>query len=82
MCVCVMWLSFPHVAYVQPYHKTNYMYVFKREIRVFAFSFCALNPLRPSSDQHQISHYNINAYSAPEVARIKDMITQIVLTPP
>ena len=30
----------------------------------------------PSSDQHQISPCNINAYSAPEVMRIKDMITQ------
>ena len=28
------------------------------------------------SDQHQISPYNINAYSIPEVVRIKDMITQ------
>ena len=32
--------------------------------------------LSPNSDQHQISPYNINAYSTPEVMRIKDMITQ------
>ena len=30
----------------------------------------------PDSDQHQISPCNINAYSNPEVTRIKDMITQ------
>ena len=35
-----------------------------------------LNPLRPNSDQHQFSPCNINAYSTPEVIRIKDMITQ------
>ena len=29
-----------------------------------------------NSDQHQISPCNINAYSIPEVMRIKDMITQ------
>ena len=29
----------------------------------------------PYSDQHQISSCNINAYSTPEVMRIKDMIT-------
>ena len=34
------------------------------------------NPLSPNSDQHQISPCNINAYSIPEVMRIKDMITQ------
>ena len=34
------------------------------------------NPLSPNSDQHQISPCNINAYSTPEVMRIKDMITQ------
>ena len=28
------------------------------------------------SDQHQISPCNVNAYSAPEVMRIKDMITE------
>ena len=32
--------------------------------------------LSPNSDQHQISPCNINAYSTPEVMRIKDMITQ------
>ena len=37
---------------------------------------CCINPLSPNSDQHQISPYNINAYTAPEVMRIKDMITQ------
>ena len=35
-----------------------------------------LNPLSPNSDQHQISPCKINAYSIPEVMRIKDMITQ------
>ena len=35
-----------------------------------------LNPSNPDSDQHQISPCNINAYSIPEVMRIKDMITQ------
>ena len=30
----------------------------------------------PNSDQHQISPCNINAYSTPEVMRIKNMITQ------
>ena len=34
------------------------------------------NPLSPYSDQHQISPCNINAYSTPEVMRIKDLITQ------
>ena len=34
-----------------------------------------INPLIPYSDQHQISPYNINAFSTPEVLRIKDMIT-------
>ena len=32
--------------------------------------------LSPSSDQHQISPYIINAYSTPGVMRIKNMITQ------
>ena len=31
---------------------------------------------KPFSDQHQISPCNVNAYSTPEVMRIKDMITQ------
>ena len=31
--------------------------------------------LIPDSDQYQISPCNINAYSIPEVMRIKDMIT-------
>ena len=35
-----------------------------------------INPLSPNSDQHQISPGKINAYSTPEVIRIKDMITQ------
>ena len=35
-----------------------------------------VNPLSPNSDQHQISPCNINAYSTPEVMRIKDMINQ------
>ena len=30
----------------------------------------------PNTDQHQISPCNVNALSAPEVMRIKDMITQ------
>ena len=34
------------------------------------------NPLSRGSDQHKISPCNINAYSTPEVMRIKDMITQ------
>ena len=34
------------------------------------------NPLSPNSDQHQISHCNINAHSNTEVMRIEDMITQ------
>ena len=34
------------------------------------------NPLSPNSDQHQTSPSNINAYSIPEVMRIKDMIIQ------
>ena len=38
---------------------------------------CFLSPsLSPNSDQHQISSCNINAYSAPGVMRIKDMITE------
>ena len=32
--------------------------------------------LRSNRDQHQISPGNTNAYSTPEVMRIKDMITQ------
>ena len=35
-----------------------------------------INPLSPDSDEHQISPCNINAYSTPEVMRIKDMVTQ------
>ena len=35
-----------------------------------------INPLSPNSDQHQISPCFINAYSTPEVMRMKDMITQ------
>ena len=35
-----------------------------------------INPLTPNTDQHQISPYNINAFSTSEVMRIKDMITQ------
>ena len=38
--------------------------------------FTSLNSLSPYSDQHQISPCNINAYSIPEVMRIKDVITQ------
>ena len=34
------------------------------------------NPFNPNSDQHQISPCNIKSYLAPEVMRIKDMITQ------
>ena len=36
----------------------------------------SLNPLSQKSDEHKISPCNINAYSTPEVMRIKDMITQ------
>ena len=32
--------------------------------------------LSPHSHQHQISPCNINAYSTPDVMRIKDMITK------
>ena len=35
-----------------------------------------LNTVSPSSDQHKISPCNINAYSTPEVMRMKDMINQ------
>ena len=35
-----------------------------------------LDPFSPNSDQHQISPCNINAYSTPEVMRIKDLITR------
>ena len=38
--------------------------------------FALFNPLSPNSDQHQISPCNVNAYSTPEVMRIKDMIIQ------
>ena len=36
----------------------------------------AFNPLSPNTDQLQISPRNFNAYSSPEVMRIKDLITQ------
>ena len=36
----------------------------------------SFNPSSPTSDQRQISPCNINAYSTPEVKRIKGMITQ------
>ena len=35
-----------------------------------------VNPLRPNSDQHQISLCNIEIFSVREVMRIKDMITR------
>ena len=35
-----------------------------------------INPLSPNSDQNQNSLCNVNAYSTPEVTRIKDMITR------
>ena len=35
-----------------------------------------INPLRSNSDQCQITLWNINAFSAKEVMRIKDMITE------
>ena len=34
-----------------------------------------INPLRPKSDQHQISPYNFNALYNRVVMRIMDMIT-------
>ena len=34
------------------------------------------NPLSTKSDQQQLLPCNINAYSTPDVMRIKDMITQ------
>ena len=42
---------------------------------LFLISFGDIKPLSPSSDQHQLSPCNINAYSTIEVMRIKDMIT-------
>ena len=36
----------------------------------------SVNPLRPNSDQREVSPCNINAFSVREVMRIKDMITQ------
>ena len=45
-------------------------------VQASMFCNCTINPLSPSSDQHQISPCSINAYSTPEVMRIKDMITQ------
>ena len=46
-------------------------------IRRQRVKFAPVNPLSPNSDQHQISPCNINAYSIPEVMRIKNiMITQ------
>ena len=42
----------------------------------FTIAYGAFNPLSPNNDQHQISPCKINAYSTPEVMRIKDMITQ------
>ena len=43
---------------------------------LFESTISRVNPLRPISDQHQISPFNINAYSTPEVMRIMDMINQ------
>ena len=40
------------------------------------FELGSFNPLSPNSDQHKISPCNINAYSTPEVMRIKDIINQ------
>ena len=40
------------------------------------YSDLALNPLRPKSDQHQISPCNINAMENGVVMRITGMITQ------
>ena len=40
------------------------------------------NPLSPNSDQHQISPCNINAYSIPEVMRIKVNFHDISITSP
>ena len=41
------------------------------------FQLLTLNSLSPYSDQHQISPFNIDAYSPPEVMRIGDMITKV-----
>ena len=41
-----------------------------------SWSLLGFNPLNRNSDQHQISPFNINSYSNPEVMRIKDKITQ------
>ena len=43
---------------------------------LFRITSSNFSPSSPNSDQHQISPCNINAYSTPEVMRIKDMITQ------
>ena len=45
---------------------------------VVLFNSNIVNPflISPNSDQHQISPCNIDAYSTPEVMRIKNMITQ------
>ena len=42
----------------------------------FHFKVITFVLLSSNSDQRQISPCNINAYSIPEVMRIKDMITQ------
>ena len=52
-----------------PFEKSHMLF---KEISTLPFP----NPLSPNSDRHQISPCNINAYSTPEVIRIKDMITQ------
>ena len=37
-----------------------------------------MSALIPNSDQHQISPCNINAYSTPEVIRIKDKVNFLI----
>ena len=46
------------------------------EVSKISITVNSVNPLSPNSDQHQISPYNISAYSIREVMRFKDMIMQ------
>ena len=48
----------------------------QRRPSIRSHSVLLFNAVSPNSNQHQISPCNINAYSTPEVMRIKDMITQ------
>ena len=50
--------------------------VFRSGYRRASIIMTRLNPLSPNNDQYHISPCNINAYSTPEVMRIKNIITQ------